>query len=327
MLKRLIRRRKPDIASVALSDLIQQTDRLAQRIKALETEVRNLKREVQSRTALAYHKLAGLSAEELRSISRASCQTAYLGDDRLLCRVLGKYLLYANAQDTDLVPHLCLNGFWEPRLTLALLKTLQPNWYCLDVGANHGYYTLLMADAVGSAGRVLALEPNPQIAGLVQQSIEVNGFNDRASVQAVAASSQDGATVQLVVPSGKTGRASIMMHATGSDAVFSVDTVTIDQLTSDWERLDLIKVDAEGAELDIWRGMQHTLQRHPNLTLVLEYAASRYADPKGFLDEIQAAGFALRQVDQGGEIKPISIDECLHERPNGYWDLFLTRQT
>ncbi|MCU0526001.1 MAG: FkbM family methyltransferase [Elainella sp. Prado103] len=326
MLKRLIRRRKPDIASVALSDLIQQTDRLSQRIKDLETAVRNLKREVQVRTVLSQQKLAALSIEELRSISRAACQTAYLGNDRILCRVLGKYLVYANAQDTDLVPHLCLNGFWEPRLTIALLKILQPNWYCLDVGANHGYYTLVMADAVGSAGRVLALEPNYHVADLVQQSIEVNGFIDRAHVQSVAAAAQPGETVHLVVPSGKTGRASIKMQATGADEVIAVETVTIDQLTADWERLDLIKVDAEGAELEIWQGMQHTLQRHPTLTLILEFAASRYADAKGFLDEIQAVGFALRHVDQGGEIKALSIDECLHERPNGYWDLFLTRQ-
>lgn len=326
MLKRILRRRKPDIASVAISDLIQQTDQLAKRIKGLETEIKHLKREVQSRTALAQSSLVNLSLDELRSVSRSSAQTAYLGEDLLLCRILGRYLLYASAKDTDLVPHLCLNGFWEPRLTMTLLKTIQPNWYCLDVGANHGYYTLLLADLVGAAGRVLALEPNHKLGNLIQRSLSVNGFADWAAVRSVAAAAESGETVQLIVPAGKTGHASIRIMATADDEVMEVETMTIDQLTADWPRLDVIKIDVEGAEAAVWQGMQYTLQRHPNVLILLEFGVARYPNPKEFLDEIQAAGFNLRQIDQGGEIKPVSIDECLNERQDSYWDLFLSRQ-
>ena len=73
----------------------------------------------------------------------------------MLCRVLGKYLMYADSQETGITPHLALHGYWESWITLALARTLRPGWHCLDVGANHGYYTLVMADGAGPDGRVV----------------------------------------------------------------------------------------------------------------------------------------------------------------------------
>ena len=72
-----------------------------------------------------------------------------------------KYLMCADAQETGITPHLCMDGYQESWITIALACTLRPGWHCLHVGANHGYYTLIMADAVGREGRVVPVEPTP----------------------------------------------------------------------------------------------------------------------------------------------------------------------
>ena len=140
------------------------------------------------------------SRETLETESRRHYQTAYLGDGIILCRVLGRYLMRADARDLDITPHLCLDGFWESWVTLAIAARLRAGMRCVDVGANHGYYTLLMADAVGEEGQVLALEPNPALADLVRVNANTNGLGDRVAVIERAASARADELVELVMP-------------------------------------------------------------------------------------------------------------------------------
>ena len=99
-----------------------------------------------------------LSSErgDLERLSRQHCHAVRLNERFVICRVLGKYILYADPEDVGLTPHLCLDGFWESWVTIAMARLLQPGWHCVDVGANHGYYTMIMADAVEPSGRVIA---------------------------------------------------------------------------------------------------------------------------------------------------------------------------
>jgi predicted O-methyltransferase YrrM len=61
-------------------------------------------------------------------------------------------------------PRLVLDGFWEAWVTLALARYIRPGFYSVAVGANYGYYSMLMAAACGREGYVLASEPNPVLA-------------------------------------------------------------------------------------------------------------------------------------------------------------------
>ena len=58
------------------------------------------------------------------------------------------------ASDLMLGPRLILDGFWEAWVTLAIGRHIQPGFHCVDVGANYGYYSLVMAAAAGATGRV-----------------------------------------------------------------------------------------------------------------------------------------------------------------------------
>jgi hypothetical protein len=71
--------------------------------------------------------------------------------------------------------------------------------------------------------------------------------------------------------------------------------------------VDLIKIDAEGAEPEIWEGMQQTLLRH-NPIVVLEFSPARYKDAAGFARAIEAAGYPLATIDPDSRIVPSSIE-------------------
>jgi FkbM family methyltransferase len=270
--------------------------------------------------------------DEIESSCRNACQTSFLGDSSLLCRVLTKYFCYVDATDITLTPHLLLNGYWEIWVTKLLSKTIETGWNCIDVGANCGYYTLLMADLVGSSGQVIAVEPNPKLASLVNKSIRVNGFSSYTKVCNKAVSAKAGESIQLCVQDGFLGDATIeyvtsLSSSSGNSfQYFPTVTTTIDELAAEWTHVDLIKIDAEGAEWLIWQGMQVTLSRNPTLMIILEFSNNRpnAYNPKQFLKEIVKCGFSLNYVDGDSNIKSITFDECL-ENKDEFIDLLLIR--
>jgi FkbM family methyltransferase len=261
----------------------------------------------------------------LEIVSREHSRAVYLGENTVLCRVLGKYLVYADAQETGITPHLAMDGYWESWITTALARTLRPGWHCLDVGANHGYYTLVMADAVGPQGRVAPVEPTPRLAELLRETLDVNGF-PHVTVAQQAATDTAGETLQLVVPARRSLNARLSQEAGPTDAVVEVQSTTIDALTEDWPRVDLIKIDVEGAEESVWQGMQQTIAGNPDLVLLLELNVDRYEDPRGFLWLIEQAGFRLRYIDIDAEAKDVTVDELLSRQVGQDWMLYLARR-
>jgi FkbM family methyltransferase len=311
-----------------LSRIVQPSvsGELGDRFSALEQKLEKLQSQASQQSLIIpdAKTFATMSVAEFTKACRAVAQTSYLGDGILLCRVLARYLIYADSREMGLVPSIAMNGYWEPPLTLALAKVLQPGWNCVDVGANHGYYTVLMAAIVGQSGQVAALEPNPKLAELTQRSVTVNRFQDVVTVTQQAVSDRPGDAVKLVIPPGFAMNASFVRPVTEVDQVVEVQTTTVDDLTRDWETVDLIKIDVEGAEELVWRGMQKTVQRD-RLIVLLEFNCDRYADPRGFLSQIVAAGLKLAYVDADGSIKPVTLEQCLTERIGQHWMLFLQK--
>jgi FkbM family methyltransferase len=260
----------------------------------------------------------------LETVSREHSRALYLGDQTVLCRVLGKYLVYADSQETGITPHLAMDGYWESWITLVLARTVRPGWNCLDVGANHGYYTLVMADAAGAEGRVVPVEPTPRLVGLLRQTLDVNGFPD-IEVVAKAASDSDGETLQLVIPARRSMNASLRAEVGDTDEAVSVESVTIDSITRDWPRVDLIKIDVEGAEESVWQGMERTLADNRGIVVLLELNVDRYNDPRAFLSVIEEAGFRLRYIDVDAEVKDVSVDELTRRQVGQDWMLYLAR--
>jgi FkbM family methyltransferase len=262
----------------------------------------------------------------LESLSFQNTQTLYLGDKTALSRVLGKYIMFVDTEDIGIAPHLCFNGYWETWITLALARLVKPGWRCVDIGANHGYYTLIMADAVEAEGKVLAIEPHPWLAELLKRNIDVNGFTRNTTILQKAITQADVGKLSLVIPdSYRSLNGSLCRQPTAADKVFEVETISLDEATKDWPRVDFIKIDAEGAEEMIWEGMSGTIAANPDIIIVMEVNALRYGDPHKLVRAIQQAGFPLRYIDYDACIKETSEDELVNNPTGLDWMIYLRR--
>lgn len=246
------------------------------------------------------------------AVIRGLCANAYLGGDTLLCRVLGRYKMYVDAGDVGLSSHLLLDGYWEMWLTEALAEVVQPGMTVCDIGANLGYFTLLMADLVGPGGKVHAFEPNPLIAERLMRSVAVNGFHGRVSVHADALSDAD-AAYRLRIPQNEPKNAHLVPDDGSADGL----PLRARRLDSYAEIgvPDVVKIDADTSEQAIWRGMAGILAAGRPLTVFLEFAAARYADAGAFLDELLAHGLSLAWLTLDDGIEAVDRAQVLQAPP------------
>lgn len=257
------------------------------------------------------HLLSRGQREVNEQLIRGACKVAYLGENTALCRVLGRYKAYVDTTDIGLCSHLMLDGYWEMWVTEALRDLVRPGMVVADIGANVGYFTLLMAEQVGSSGRVHAFEPNPRLAGLVDKSLMVNGFSRWANIHQTALGDQDGRSVILVVPPTMPMNAYILPP--GADVPLGGVEVPVARLDSreDWRGIELAKIDVEGAEELIWSGARSLLDGDRLRTVILEFNPHRYGDPAGFLERMRASGFALHHLTLGQGVIATDMDAIL----------------
>jgi FkbM family methyltransferase len=242
---------------------------------------------------------------------RALCRSVYLGGGVAVCRVLGRYRMFVDTNDIGLSTLLLLDGFWEIWVTEAMLSLVRPGMTAIDVGANLGYFTMLLGDLVGDEGRTIAVEPNPHLASLLRRSVSINGYAARTALHESALGDRPG-NAGLIIPAGEPKNA--YLAPVGMAGGVNVPVRRLDEIEGALDA-DFIKIDVEGAEEAVWRGMAGILARNRPLTIVLEFTPGRYADPARFLDEILASGFDLRIIDHQAGIVPISRSEVLAAPP------------
>ncbi|MDB5662059.1 MAG: methyltransferase FkbM family [Sphingomonas bacterium] len=254
---------------------------------------------------------------------RQLTQFAYLGDGVGLCRVLGRYKLYVDTQDVGVSSHLMLDGYWELWVTEVLVAHLRRGMVAVDVGANLGYFTMVMADLVGASGKVHAFEPNPSVVRHLRRSTHVNGFRERVAIYSDPLGEHDGERVVLDVPDFYPGgTTTVPAPADAEDGVLTMRRMDSYPELAD---ADIIKIDAEGAEQAIWRGMTGIFARRRPMMILLEFVRGRYDDPEGFVDEMIAEGFALNQVTATKSLRPITRREILDLPPEEDIMLILVR--
>lgn len=232
----------------------------------------------------------------------------YVGDS-VLCRILGDKFLYAMPTDVSLTPCLVHGGCWEPEISAAISRHLAPGVKCADIGANVGYFAVLMAKCVGQ-DNVIAVEPNPQLAKLARRTLQANGWFRTPVVEAlvVASPAEPGTTARLVVPGDALGGASMRYSASPSDTVYDCRTATIDELCPG--RLDVIKIDVESEEVNAWRGMAATLASNPQLRTFMEYTPRNQheADQAWFFGDLRERNIPLRMLDPCGDAVDVTED-------------------
>lgn len=249
--------------------------------------------------------MSNLVAEVLATLGRRYVRDApgMFGKSALVSRYLNRYLRDHSrhrvvetssgarlAVDTqDLIQrYVYLFGVWEPHMTRWLRGRLRPGDAFVDVGANIGYYSLLASRLVGERGRVVAVEASPAFHGRLLDHVRLNGC---PNVRAVNAGVSDSArTLTFVLASSHNlGSNSIVPYDGSAESSFEIEARSLPDLLEPEEiaRARVIKIDVEGAEGSVVRGLEPILdQLRPDAEITVEVTPDRMAKLGDSADEL-----------------------------------------
>lgn len=192
-------------------------------------------------------------------------------------------------------------GRYEIQKSNWLKRVVRPDSVVVDVGANNGYFSL-MAAAIVVDGSVLACEPIRENCQLLERSIEVNGFGNVLRCEQVAVSD-----VEAEVPmylSRYSGLHSMCENNNfRSGATRMIRTETLDDIAvrAGIDRIDVLKIDVEGAELAVLRGAARILQQSPDCHIAVDIHPHLNVYPRDVVDFLEEIGFTCR-LPNGQEV-------------------------
>lgn len=186
-------------------------------------------------------------------------------------------------------------GLYERSTVELLRRSVQPGERVADVGASVGYFSVQLSRLVGDRGSVVSFEPDPHSFALLERNLRENACANVKPLQ-LAAAAQAHSEVRLEFNGEWT-------HLSPDGA--RVAATSLDDALRGGAPLALVKIDVEGAELEVLRGMRETSQRSPTLRLVMEFnpeAVARTGHDWGDLvAELRSQGFTTYAVLEGPE--------------------------
>lgn len=220
-------------------------------------------------------------------------------------------------------------GPHEPGTTRLFRELLKPGMTVVDVGAHVGYYTLLAARQVGEVGRVYAFEPHPDNYNMLVRNVENNGYANVFAIRK-AIDSELGCRVLFL------GHGTSLTHSLYADKSLRADSIRVETTTLDayfvqegWPRIDLVKMDIEGAEPAALRGMKELIAHSPRVKLIVEFGPQHLAaagvEPSTFIQELQDAGFRIRLIDDEQGLLPMDLSCLLKGIKGPYVNLLCDR--
>lgn len=326
----LLGRRWKDFAGLARSLFRKQVHfhgLVDRELKSVSTQVAKLKSERQALEETVCQLAADLRAlqdQMSRLSSGESTRPAiYLGDGLVLTKTVHGHKMYLPAGDRGVTPCLLLDGYWEPDATAALHELVRPGMSIIEIGGNVGWYTVLLAQWVGPQGRLLTFEANPRLAQILELNLRANSYDwgriearavmDRTTEAAFHATSHNMAAGSLMP--------TIQEWAKGADdeaVSITVPGVSLDDYVQEhpeWQKVDLVRVDAEGAEYLVLKGMTRLSESNPKMKLILEFGPQMIpvfaGNIREFFNAVKAAGFRKFTVISETPARPITVEELI----------------
>lgn len=185
-------------------------------------------------------------------------------------------------------------GTYEPEVVRAVQRVVHPGCVAVDVGANTGYFTLLLAKLVGPQGRVIAFEPLPENFQVLQENIRLNAYRN-VTLEPRAVMDTPG-SVRLYRQRDHllTGTASTV-QVTGVG--LEVPAVSLDvYLRATGGRADFVKIDVEGAEGAVLTGMRRVLAEDRPIVLVELHEVTSEDHPA--LSALRTSGYRIHYLDR-----------------------------
>jgi len=243
-------------------------------------------------------------------------------------RVAGSYQMSLDLANA--VHRQIFMGCFANAMTRWAKALLRPGGSFLDVGAHAGYFSLIAADRVGRDGRVIAVEPNPVVFATLRAHLAANAI---AHVEACHwALAERAGSVSLQVPSAESCRdynATLLRRPEWTPV--EIPARRLDDCLDEWsiERIDLMKIDVEGAESRVLAGGAVHLARGTVRHAMIEINGPRLVEadssPAALIDQLGALGFEPARLSRGRAMRVARTDVNLD--PAHEWDCLFVHRT
>ena len=213
------------------------------------------------------------------------------------------FVLFSDPRDAS-VGSAVRAGSYEPEICTQFRRLLSPGMCVLDIGANIGFFAMLSSRLVGSNGHVVAVEPNPRNVRLLESSRRQNGIANMTVLQVAAGRANGLLVLHTSYSNGTT--ASLPSDVAEIMGAETVPAIRLDDLLPAERKLDLIKIDVEGAEYPALQGCEAAIRRDwPHI--ISEFSPGLMPgiagiDGPGYLGWLVGLGYSLSVICPDGTL-------------------------
>jgi len=299
-----------------LDESNRNVETLSRQIDEINVRLRTLGSDLSRTVAEEIDRLDGYLVYHAGTLSRqvAESNRIFYAQSNLDALFVGAdFDLLIPTTEAGLVSYIMRHGVeaLEPGIRAVLEARLRGGGTAVDIGANIGLHALTMARIVGPNGRVVCVEPLPHIASTLERTLRLNGFGERTQVICSAVADSAGeATLHRAPHSPKS---SLFPISEASDSI-TVRTISLDDQFAPGEHVDIVKIDAEGAEPLVYKGMSRIIRENPEIELILEWSASHFVrskqSPGSFWELIRRDGFKPQLIDDQQPGRLVALQEA-----------------
>ena len=237
----------------------------------------------------------------------------YLLGHKHLVRRIHNYRLCLDLNDPGLSRDIVIRGTREEQLKYVIDRHVSPGDVVLDIGANIGYYTIMLAGRVGPLGKVYAMEPEPRNFRLLQENIRLNKAEEIVETFQMGAS--DACGMERLYVSQRSNLHSFLSHGadstngSGGDTFVEVPVTDLSSFLQGKRPVDLLRMDIEGYEVETISGLERAIKDGSFFGKILfECHFPRYDDNTHSMREVLrmllGQGYHARYLTSGDESKP-----------------------
>jgi FkbM family methyltransferase len=249
-----------------------------------------------------------------------------IGGDRTLVQLETREYVCVDMRSLDALAYM-LGWDLETNVVQVFRTFLMPSSVVLDIGASFGLYTAIAANRVRRHGRLYAFEGNPEVFPSLTRTLLCNGIHGNPNVvgaNLLVSDSCGRGILHFGAEAFHLGTMSDVPLWGGERRSVEVEMTTIDAFLPSDIAVDLVKVDVEGHEPLVIRGMERTIARSPNIRLIIEFADDMLAQTMkapDFVRYIHSLGFCICRILPAGGLALVEPGEEIA----GFNNCLLTR--
>jgi FkbM family methyltransferase len=233
----------------------------------------------------------------------------YLGQGVALTHLIDERPMLVNSNDFG-GPLLFISGGQYEHYNVEVLLSLvrDDTTTFVDAGANLGFYSLLIGGRLGPNGKIYAFEPHPDLAELTRRNAFINGL-PFINVHPFGLSDKEAET-DFSYPKGHLGGGMIGNHGLPEQFDLVRSRVQrLDDVLDASATVDLMKIDVEGHELAVLRGMQQVMARSPQLKILFENLGQHMDRSSQIEDALRPHCFQLYAITNDSQLSPLAPGE------------------